>query len=94
MVQGWTILSRAGQMESWTKNDQSWTFDGKLDNNRPDLAPIYNLLIRFESRAKPAFAWGKMKSLKTGFSEELKPADCFFKGGKRPQKFRLVCPPE
>jgi hypothetical protein len=51
-------------------------------------------LTGFESRAKPAFAWGKLKSLQTGFSEELKPADCFFKGGKRPQKFRLWGPHE
>jgi hypothetical protein len=46
-------------------------------------------LTGFESRAKPAFGWGKLKSLPTGFSEGLKPTDFFFKGVKRPQKFRL-----
>ena len=47
---------------------------------------IYHLLTGFESRAKPIFAWGKLKSLQTDFADRLKPADCFFKGGKRPQK--------
>ena len=45
------------------------------------ILPI-NYWPMFESRAKPAFLWGKLQSLQTTFLKGLKPADFFFRGAE------------
>ena len=46
----------------------------------------------FESRAKPALDWRKLKNLQTAFLERLKPAEYFLKGAKVHKKLGLYAP--